>query len=222
MSLEKVQLRKLLKLLYLDRSGLIRALREDIRAEAASELGDKSSGGDFFGPFWGDAKKFVANEVDLHQATNERIESNRLRRRLYKLLLEGFLSWWNEKRRWRNEPIALVEKSPSGLFQPEGARLTIRVENILALKGGDGSRRAIYPYFSEKPALSKEAARIGLWILSKTVTDYAIEDIRILDILRSTSFGNADCPLEGNEQEIFTARFNHVKSEWDRLRKEYD
>lgn len=222
MSLEKVQLRKLLKLLYLDRAGLISALREDIRNDINKSPEDDSGGGDFFGPFWGDAKKFIAGQIDIRDATSDRINKNRKRRRLYKLLLEGFLGWWNEKRRWRNEPIALAERSPSGLHQLEGTGLTIRVENFLALKGGDGSRRAIYPYFSEEPALSKEAARIGLWILSKTVSDYAIEEIRILDVLRGASYGSADCPFEGNEQEIFVAKFNHIKSEWDRLRKKYD
>ncbi|MDO8288779.1 MAG: hypothetical protein Q7T44_06125 [Parvibaculum sp.] len=221
MSLEKIQLRKLLKFFYLDRSELVGALRNDIREEISRKPDEESGGGDFFGPFWGDAKKFAANEIDLHAATAERIESNRLRRRLYPLLQDGFLNWWNEKRRWRNEAFTIAERSPSGLFPIEEIGLTVRVENLLALHIEGGSNRAIYPYFSETPALSREAARLGLWVLNETISDYEVEDLRMLDILRSTSYGVTDCPFEGNERELFIRKYNHIKSEWDRLRREY-
>ena len=220
MSLQKVQLRKLLKLFYLDKKELVSALRKEIRSDINRSEDDESGGGDFFGPFWGDAKKFTSGQIDIRDATANRINRNRKRRRLYQLLLEGFLKWWNEKRRWRNEPFTLADKSPSGLLQLKGTDLTIRVENILALNGGDNSKRAIYPYFSEDPALSKEAARIGLWVLGQSISDYAIEDIRILDILRSTSFSVDDCPFEGNEEELFVQNFHRIKNEWQKLRNE--
>lgn len=56
MSLRSIQLRKLLKILYLPQNRQVTALRGDIREEIAREVGDSGGGGDFYGPFWFDAK----------------------------------------------------------------------------------------------------------------------------------------------------------------------
>jgi hypothetical protein len=95
MSIEKIHLRKLLQLFYLPDNRRRSLLRADIRIDLNKALGETTDGGDFHGPFWADAKSHVAREVDLRIKIKERIESNKGRARLYPLLADGFLSWWN-------------------------------------------------------------------------------------------------------------------------------
>ena len=79
-------------------------LKSDIRQEREKELGlAKSGGGDFFGPFWTDAKDHIAGKSEIRERTPVRIQNLRNTKRLYPLLQIGFLKWWDEKRRWKNE-----------------------------------------------------------------------------------------------------------------------
>lgn len=98
---------------------------------------------------------------------------------------------------------------------------TIKIENLLALKIGDQSHRIIYPYFSEEPALPEEGRRIGLSILNKGLVDYSIDDLRILDVLRGSSYGILDHALQGNENELLLRRYGDVLKEWKKLKTEY-
>jgi len=110
MSLQKIHLRKLLQL-FDAADGKRRALlRADIRDEMASAAGAEKNGGDFYAPFWSDAKQHMGGASDLKLTTAARIELNKGRERLYPELRDGFLLWWNKKRRWINEPFEPLEE----------------------------------------------------------------------------------------------------------------
>lgn len=209
-------------LFYLPRNLRTSALRDDIRRDINKKMYGAPGGGDFHGPFWADAKTHVTGHADLRLLTDDRVASNKRRQRLYPLLRSGFLTWWNEKRRWINEPFEIVEGSIKKQFVVEALGCTVKVENLLSVKIGDESHRLVYPYFSEKPALTAESARVGLWVLNQALPVFSVEDFRILDVLRSASFATIDSPLQGNEEGLFMSQYTALLAEWRKLRKEYE
>jgi hypothetical protein len=221
MSIEKILLRKLLRLIYLPDNKRTSLLRADIRSDLKKTAGETSEGGDFHGPFWTDAKNHVAGIGDLRSKIKQRVDRNKGRKRLYDLLGNGFLQWWDEKRRWRNVPFEVLPESVKAQLLISELGGTIKIENLLALKIGDQSHRIIYPYFSEEPALPEEGRRIGLSVLNKGLVDYSIDDLRILDVLRGSSYGILDHALQGNENELLLRRYGDVLKEWKKLKKEY-
>lgn len=222
MSLEAIHLRKLIAILYSSDSEQRTALRSDIRHELRKLQGAGKGGGDFHTPFWTDAKNHAAGIANLGEQSKFRIEQNWRRKRLYPQLTNGFLSWWNEKRRWRNEPFEILSNSPKAQFEVPELDAVVKLENLLAFRIGDKENRIVYPYFSEVPILPDEGARLCIWLLGEALEDYKIEDMRILDVLRGKSFATIDVPLQGNEQELFIQKYDQVLKEWDKLRKEYD
>lgn len=222
MSLERIHLRKLLTLIYLPKAQRISALRSDIRDSIKKDNGFKSNGGDFHVPFWTDAKMHAAGNGDLTLLTQERIDANkRSRWRLYPPLAKGFLTWWNEKRRWINEPFQILEQSVKAQFVVEPLGCVVKVENLLSVQIGDSSHRLVYPYFSEEPELSEEAVRIGLWLMAKALHYFEVTSFRILDVLRSESFGTLDYPLHGDEEALFLREYKLLLDDWQTLRKDY-
>lgn len=221
MSLELIGLGKLLKAMYADRAEQVRILREDIRSTIRRERGvPPPDGGDFHVPFWADAKRHVRGEIDLRQRTRERMGAHRGRERLYPLLADGFLSWWEERRRLRNEPFIVIEENIRARFECAGLGV-VKVENILPIDvEGDGPR-IIYPYFAERPVLSEEAARLGLWVMARSITTYQAEQMRILDVIRGRTFSALDTPLTGAEEDVFRQRYEMLLREWQRLRALY-
>ncbi|MBO6678899.1 hypothetical protein [Parvibaculum sp.] len=222
MSLEKIHLRKLLQIFYAPNNKRISILRADIRQEISKGTGLSGDGGDFHTAFWSGAKRHALGAADLRALTEVYIERSPQRKRLYPLLRDGFLLWWDEKRRWRNEPFEAILPSPHGRLTFEEPAATVKVENLLSLEGGDHSNRLIYPYFSEEPRLSAEAARLGLWLMSEALPHRAIEEMRVLDVIRGASFGIADVPFQGDEQNLFLRRYGQILNEWHALWKEYD
>jgi hypothetical protein len=136
-------------------------------------------------------------------------------------LTRGFLNWWNEKRRWRNEDFEFIKEDVYARFPLPEVDGIVKIENLLALRIGDQTNRIIYPYFTEEPNLKFEGARIGLWIMNQALKGYALNDLRILDILRERSFATRDYPLVGNERVLFTQKYQSLVREWDKLRQEY-
>jgi hypothetical protein len=67
MALDRIHLRKLLKILFLEPNQRRSALRADIREELNREAGGEGGGGDFYAPFWADAKAHVFGTRDLHE-----------------------------------------------------------------------------------------------------------------------------------------------------------
>lgn len=221
MSLQKVHLRKLLQLFDADNAKRVSLLRADIRAELNKEDGLDGGGGDFYVPFWADAKSHVAGLLDLTKQTEVRIEANARRERLYPQLRDGFLHWWNERRRGVNEPLGLIPGNISVHFPIPELGTTVKIENVLGLTVGDHSHRIIYPYFSEEPALTAQSARLGLWLLHEAMRGYAAEDLRILDVIRSEPFSFGSEPPQGNEKALFLGRYKSLLAERKKLKKEY-
>lgn len=223
MSLQKIHLRKLLLLFDASPKVRRRLLLEDIAASARRDFrrseGLKDEGGDFYAPFWADAKKHAAGVLDLREATKERIELNYRRKRLYPLLQEAFLRWWDEKRRWRNEPFEVIPQNVKAQFPISDLESIIKVEGLLAVRVGGEYNRVVYPYFCEVPALSPDSARIGLWVLGKALRNLPQEDMRVLDLFRSTSVGVRDLPLRGDERRRLIANYGAVLEEWENLKK---
>jgi hypothetical protein len=205
MSLQKIHLRKLLQIFYASNAKRTSLLRDDIRSEISKTAGLDAGGGDFHVPFWSDAKNHASGQADLILLTKTRIAANEGRSRLYPLLQDAFLTWWNEKRRWRNEDFVVMPEPVKARLQIAELDSVVKVENLLAV-----------------PPLSEEAARLGLWALHEALKAYSIDDFRILDILRSRSFSTSDVPMQGNERALFAAKYKAALADWERLKKEYE
>jgi len=221
MSLQKIHLRKLLQIICASEAKRVSLLREDIRNDIHREISEDEGGGNFHVPFWADAKGHVAGRLDLITQTKFRIEKNPRRGRLYPRLQDGFLLWWNEKRRWKNEPFEQVLDSIKALYPVPELDSVVKIDNTLAFKVGDRSERVIYPYFSEEPSLPDEGARVGLWLLGEALRPHKIENIRIFDVLRSKSFSTVDVPIRGDEQNIFLSRYAEAIKQWEKLKDDY-
>lgn len=221
MSIKSIHLRKLLILMYAQPNRLVALLRQDIRADISKESGRNGDGGDFHQAFWSDAKTHAMGFGDLPKLVESRVAASRQRTRLYPLLGKAFLVWWNEKRRWINEPFRAVERRINARFSVGELGAVVKVDNFLAVEFDDGSHRLVYPYFDEDVMLSEDAARIGLWIMTIAIPREAASAFRILDVLRSKSFTVEDLPFRGDEEQTFLARYKHVILEWERLKSEY-
>ena len=219
MSLEIIHLGKLLKLLYLPENRQISELRADIRQDSAREEGLATGGGDFHSPFWADARGHVFQAADLHQATHERIQNNPRRGRLYPALRDGFLVWWNERRRWTNEPFRQIS-SPHARYQLD-VDTTIKLESLIAVRDAGNADHYIYPYFAEYPILGEEAARIALWVLREGLPQLDENDLRILDVIRGRAFSLDRTPFQGDEQQILMRRLQSLRQLRQRLEDEY-
>ena len=220
MSLEKIHLRKLLQIFDADPAQRKSLLRADIRSEIAKKAGPGEDGGDFHVAFWADAKRHAAGELDLREQAKLRVAASKNRFRLYPMLADGFLIWWDEKRRWRNEPLNVIPQGVSDRYDASGLG-QIKIENLLAVDAEGSFRRIIYPYFSERPILTAESARLGLWVMSQCFKGYSLDEMRILDVLRGASFASVDYPFIGNEEALFLSQYEAVLGQWHELWKEY-
>jgi hypothetical protein len=219
MSIEKINLRKLLQLFYAEDRQQRSLLLADIRDDKAKAVGDRESGGDFYGPFWSDVKDHAAGRSDLTEQTKVRIAANKTRARLYPILTECFLSMWNEKMRWRNERFEFVPESVKAQLRIKNAG-TVKIENTASITVWDGSHRVMYPYFSENPALPEDGARLGFWALREALPNYRPEDFRIIDVQRRAYFRPADIGMKGDEGEQFVRRYKALFEQWRKLRDE--
>lgn len=221
MPINNLTLRKSLKLAFSENSQRRSDLRTIIRSDIARDLGEDSGGGDFYSPFWSDAKQHVLGLSDLHLDTENRIQSNLRRGNLYPQLRDGFLLWWGERRRWTNAPF---DKGHNYFGQIRIPRLdmTIRVENLMSVTDAQGDEYVIYPYFFPNPLVSVPMARLGLWVLSEALGNVASPSVRLLDVIRGQTFSMDRNPLGGNEEEQLTELLAEVMAEHDLLRSEYD
>lgn len=221
MSVERIHLRKLLKIMFLAAGPRRSALRADIREEIARDAGDDGGGGDFYGPFWADARSHVFGLEDLHATVQTRIQANGRRRNLYPRLRDGFLRWWTERRRWTNAPFQPGQQLKSNFHFPDlGA--TVKVDSILSVRDAQGVEHYVYPYFAPEPVLSEEAARLGLWLLLETLDQVPPAEIRILDVIRGETFSIDRYPLVGTEEQNFIRRYRALLAEREALAEEYD
>lgn len=131
MSFHLIGLGKLLNAMYATDPQRTTLLRTDIRNGIKKASGSSTDkGGDFYGPFWADAKRDVAGELDLRVVTPQRAEGNKTRERLYPMLCDGFLLWWEEKRRLRNVPFTVINNSVKARYEAPSLG-TVKVENTL-------------------------------------------------------------------------------------------
>lgn len=221
MALDRIHLRKLLKIIFLEPNKRRSAVRADIREELAKEAGRESSGGDFYAPFWADAKSHVFGSGDLHDLVEARMEANVRRTNLYPRLRDGFLLWWNERRRWTNEPFR-PGRSLKVHFPFPGLDATVKIDSILSVRDGLDAEHAVYPYFAPEPLLSDAAARLGLWLLTRALPTVSPDEIRILDVIRGRTFPLDRTPLRGDEEDEFRRRYSELLRQREVLRREYD
>jgi hypothetical protein len=216
-----IHLRKLLKLMYLAPNRRVSALRADIRDDIARESGDPGSGGDFYGPFWSDAKAHVFGSAYLPEMVQVRIAANSGRANLYPQLRDGFLLWWNERRRWTNEPFRQTDAIKT-VHPIEEFDAYVKVANIMCVRDARDEDHYVYPYWFPDPALADESGRVGLWLLRNALGTVDPRELRLLDVIRGQTFSLDRTPLAGNEEERFQTRYRTLLAEWDALRTEYD
>lgn len=180
-----------------------------------------SGGGDFHVPFWADAKLHIIGTFDLISQTASRIDASRQRKRLYPQLAAGFLKWLNDLKRSTNESVGWKEGSIHNHYELPDYELIVKVDNLLCLKIGEDRYRLVYPYFSEKPPLTDQWARVGLWLMAEALSDHDMNDMEVLDVLRGRSFSGSNIPLTGEEGKIFGKRYKEILKEWDALRPHY-
>lgn len=223
MSLHNIPLRKLLKIMFLAVSPRRSAIREDIRTDRARSLavpGD-SSGGDFYGPFWADAKAHVFGQGNLYGMVDRRIAKKKQRKKLYIQLRNGFINWLNSQQNWK-EPLETGKPLKIKYEFPELTSL-VRVDSVLSVKDAKGDEYYIYPYFAPEPKLTEEAAKLGLWLLQQALPQNIKHDqIHILDVIRGRSFSINDNELSGEEERSFRKRYESLLKERDELVKEYN
>lgn len=207
MSITKINLRKLLQLMFADPKLQRALLLKDIREDKSREVSSEGGGGDFYSPFWSDAKDHVAGLSDLTETTAFRIDANKTRKYLYPVLRDCFLEMWREKMRWRNEPFQLVPKSVHAQLPVEALGTIVKIENTASVRIWDGSHRVIYPYFSKAPPLPDLAIRLAFWAMREALPSYALEEFRVIDMQRKAYFRPSDFPLDGSEQKTFIERY---------------
>ena len=221
MSIENINLRKLLRIMYAPDPLRVSLLRSDIREEIAKADGLTAAGGDFYGPFWSDAKDHTIGRCDLHGATEERIAANPRRANLYPQLRDGFLLWWNERRRWTNAPFVAIF-SPKGRLDFPALNSIVKIENFLAVNDSNAEPHFVYPYFSFEPTLNEEAARLALWAITEMAILQDSSTVRVLDVIRGITYSLERNPLVGNERTTFEMRYRSLISQWNALWEEYD
>lgn len=219
-SIETINLRKLLQFFFADERLQRSLLLADIRNDRRKEGGGREDGGDFYGPFWADVKDHAAGRSDLKEQTKICVAANKTRARLYPILTDCFLSMWNEKMRWRNHPFEFVPESVKARLPIKELKTIVKIENTASIKTWDGTHRVIYPYFSEAPALPDEGARLGFWALKEALPDYRAEDFRITDMQRRAYFRPLDIGMKGDERKQFVQRYDVLLKKWSKLRDE--
>lgn len=221
MSVLDIPLRKALQLFYAPPALRRSILREDIRLDRKKEAGGtRSQGGDFYQPFWSDVKKHISDNGDLAEMTAARVASNRNFRRLYPLLKDGVLELLSAKLRWSNEPIEIIPQSVHGNLIIKELSATVRIRDALNARVREKYTRVVYPYFSERPVLSDEAGRLGLWAMQKALPMLNPNDMRIIDPLRRVFFSPDTTPLQGGESSTFVAKYALLIDDWEKIRRE--
>jgi hypothetical protein len=218
MALDRLSLSRFLELLQLPHARRLRAIERDARRSVYEEKYGKGSsdGGDFYGPFWADAKRSVVDEVfDLAEATDERIASNKSRRRLYPILRTGFEAGWTTLRDSR--PIAsTLRLIPKLAVTVKGSEAEdhLRATSVLAVQDPDKILHITYPYFSKDQRLGQRHARLGLSILKQGFAPAKPRTVAILDVLRGKSFVAEDIGSDDSGKDELIDRYDAVMREW--------
>lgn len=217
MSLQKIHLRKALQMLYADARFQRTLLRRDISEDRRRDDGGNEGGGDFYSGFWADVKAHMAGRARISELVGARVAANKGRARLYPALATAFERMWNEKMRWRNEPFQFAPQSLKARLNIPELQVTLKIENTISVLAYDGSQRTIYPYFSEKPPLPDEGARIALALLATAFPTQNPADFRLVDVLRQGYFRPEDLGMKGSEREVFIRKYRALLAVWRTL-----
>lgn len=218
MSINTVHLNKFQKLISLSEKQLISELRKDIRQDFAKAAGGNAGGGDFYSPFWHDAKQHVLGQGDLRALTEKRIQKNYRKRNLYPKLRDGFLQLWQ---RGGNLEVRLLDHSPRGRYTIPEIGLTLKAEGLMAITI-EGEERLVYPYWFADPALSEDAARLGIWALEQALVSENADNIRVFDIIAADYFSKEICQYTGREKQEIIQQFKRIDRMRAKLLKEYE
>lgn len=221
MSIDKNTLRKFIQLLGLPerkRTSEFRVIaRRDKKRE---EEGGAGGGPDFYTPFWSDAKAHVYGLSDLRDTTRIRIAANASRKRLYPMLQEGFLTWWDERRRWQNAPFQKISPIKGQIEVRNGA--VFRLDNILSVRDAQEVDHHVYPYWCEVPIIDEELSAIALHVLLRAFPEVDPNEIRLLDTMRGMTYSVERVDLEIITWDDIKDKHRRLKSEYRKIRKEYD
>lgn len=220
MSFELINLNKLLRICALHDDKARSALKREAYQDRRREEHPSESGGDFYGPFWSDAKSYATEGTDLELATSMRIERHGVRDRLYSVVCPQFIEWWQRFEGSMNEEMAPLDENVHARREMDGLGITVKVDNLLCFRIDPDRHRLIYPYFSEEPSLSSRWARVGIWVMSQVLEGFRVQDMVILDVHRARSFSVREIDLRGDEADIFAARIVELREVWEEILEE--
>lgn len=219
MAMDRLSLSRFLELMQLPHARRLRMIERDARRAVYVEQFGKDAdggGGDFYGPFWADAKRSAVDDsFDLASATVERIASNKSRRRLYPVLLNGFESGWAVLRQARisGGVITLVSNLAVTLKGSEGED-RLRATNALSVQEAGTHLHITYPYFSKDVGLGTRHARLGLAVLKQGFASAKPKTVAILDVLRGNLFVGDEVIEDSSAREQVVERYDAVMREW--------
>ena len=127
---------------------------------------------------------------------------------------------WDDEQRGTNELILPLEESVHARYNLEDFNITVKVDNLLSLQIGQDRHRIIYAYFRDTPILPPRWIRVGLWPMQTALSDFEIEDMRILDVQRGNAYSVLNCPLNGDEEALLLARCHELMTLWTQLQVE--
>ncbi len=206
MTIEQINLYKLIQLMYLPEKKKISELKIIQRSLAAE---DSDGGGDFYSPFWADIKTHLRGEGSISTLTTQRITKSKRRERLYSLYLKGFLSWEKNLLRQSNMPWHLQQRTVHANFDITGQGV-IKANNAIELRSGT-LVKIVYAYFCEKPSLTQESIRVMLWALSRVLKEHPTAALEVFDIIRGVGYNIANTILVGDEEKIFRQRYEELR-----------
>ncbi len=221
MTIKTIHLHKLLRAFNLPEKKLTTMLRADIRTGIRKASGFPSNGGDFHCPFWADAKAHVAGESLLNETTQTRISANLTRKRLYPLLKDGFLTWWDGRLRLSNEVFTYQPLQVKARYKIDELDAVVKVENLLGVSIGTSSNMLVYPYMYDEPSLDVDTARLGMWLLSTALSEYPMENLKLLNVIKSNEFSHRNATPIGGEEEQFVSKYKDIISKWEELHGDY-
>jgi hypothetical protein len=217
MTMDRLSLARFLELLQLPHARRLKVIERDARkAVFADRFGKSSDGGDFYGPFWSDAKRSaVEREFSLAAATADRIARNKSRRRLYPQLLRGFEQGWRGLRTSRITAATLeLVTRLSVTIKGSEEEDYIHASNVLAVKEPRGVLHIAYPYFSKDVGLGVRHAKVGVRVLRQGFARAKPESVAMLDVLRGNLFVGADGEVDTSARDELVDRYDAVMREW--------
>ncbi len=220
MALDNVSLNKFLKISRKNLPQRISLIKRDAREALRKEkkVEDKD-GGDFYTAFWGDAKQYVLEGLDLKLAVAARVSAHASKKKLYPILCKEFLRWFGSEfdasdYNSRNKIDKVFGKCVS--LCDDGA---IRVHGLLAWKDPSGKAFIIYPYFDKDMKLGSNTARLARWAMSNALPDHQIENMIVLDVIRGNAFDNDNAPLIGDEENTLSDQYTRMMREWQNQKR---